>query len=305
MILILFRLATLEFIKLLTIGIFNYMFPLNTIIKILKDKSNKRFDDFKVDDTLKSIKKIAEDAYLDNPTWLGGDEEFVCLFIDLDNSSKLSFKKHPQTMAKIYDYFTQNVIDIMNQDGMRADYIDIKGDGAFGIYEGDDASLRAFCAGMTFKTFFEKYIRSKFQLDNNIINCKLSIDKDKILVRKLGKRGDRNNNEVWAGRVVNNTSKISGLSKEIYKLGINGITPNERSLFIISDKIYKNLLNKKEYAVISCGHDEKGNESLKVDVWQKHDCSNNEEVFGDHVWFTGAVWCDKCGENYMKNILTN
>lgn len=278
------------------------MFPPSTIVKLLKEKSEKRFDEFKIEE-VGSIKKISDDAYLDCPTWLGGDEEFVCLFIDLDNSSKLSFEKHPKSMAKIYDYFTQNIVDILNQDGIRADYIDIKGDGAFGIYEGDNAVFKALCAAITFKTLFDEHIRPKFQTDESVINCKLAIDKNKILVRKLGKRGDRNNNEVWAGRVVNNASKISSLSKEIYNLNDPTINNSKNSLLLISDKVYQELLNRKDYAVSSCGHDSSGNDSYKITVWKELDCSNNENVFDDKVWYTAAVWCKRCGDSYMNKIL--
>lgn len=274
------------------------------IIKSLKEKSDERFGQFRIEE-ITSIQKITDDAYLNSPTWLGGDKEFVCLFIDLDNSSKLSFKKHPPTMAKIYDYFTQNIVDILSERGVNADYIDIKGDGAFGIYEGENAVFKAMCAAVTFKTFFDGYIRPKFQTSDSIINCKLAIDKDKILVRKLGKKGDKNNNEVWAGRVVNNASKLSSLSKEIYTLQNIGITNKEQSLLIISDKVYTELLKREKFTIFSCGHDTKGNVRPVGKLWKEMDCSNNENVYSNKVWYISSGWCKLCGDSYMSNILSN
>lgn len=269
----------------------------------LKKNSNERYDNFEIEKLgERSLKYISEEAYLEKPTWLGGDNKYVCLFIDLDNSSKLSFKKHPATMAKIYDYFTQNIVDIMNEEEIKADYIDIKGDGAFGIFEGDRAVFKALCCAVTFKTFFDEHIRNKFQNDNQTINCKLAIDVDKILVKKLGKKGDRNNNEVWAGRVVNGTVKLSSLSRKIYEEH-SVLDSSKRSLLIISDKIYKKLESKKDYAITSCGCDGKGNETQKSNIWSVFDCENNDEVSFKKVYYTSSQWCEIHGEDYFENIL--
>ncbi|MGI6595428.1 MAG: hypothetical protein ACOX1Z_01855 [Candidatus Ratteibacteria bacterium] len=97
------------------------MSKIHNYISELEDKSEKRFNDFKIEE-VDNIEQILDKAYLEKPTWLGGDEKFVCLFIDLDESSKKSFKRHPKTMAKIYDYFTQNIVDILNHSVIGADY---------------------------------------------------------------------------------------------------------------------------------------------------------------------------------------
>jgi class 3 adenylate cyclase len=274
------------------------------VLASLKEISDKRLNNFKIQE-VESINAIRDDAYLENPTWLGGDREFVCLFIDLDQSSKLSFKKHPQTMAKIYDYFTQNIVNVMTDyPEFKADYIDIKGDGAFGIYEGKNAAQRAFCAAVTFKTFFDKHIRPKFQTESEIINCKLAISKDKILVKKIGKRGDRNNNEVWAGRVVNNASKLSSLTKDMYEApGAAFIFPAAHSLLVISEKIYNDLSVQPQKAIMSCGHDEAGNNCPSQSVWQVFDTSSNQDVFDDKVYFMAARWCQHCGDKSINELV--
>lgn len=268
---------------------------------VQKASSDARFDAFDIE-PISSIRRITEDAYLENPTWLGGDEEFVCLFIDLDNSSALSFEHRSTTMAKLYDYFTQNVVDFMSADPHRADYIDIKGDGAFGIYEGEQAAFKALAAALSFKTFFEKHVRSKFAPYTDVLNCKLAIEKDKVLVRKIGKRGDKNNNEVWAGRVVNNAAKLSSLTKQIYQQSAD-YRPSGQSLLVISDKVFNELGKKRAYTHTSCGHDMSGRPAPAAPVWRSFDCSLVDAVNGDTAWYTGAVWCDKCGDNYMAHIL--
>ena len=273
---------------------------LSEIIENLKSKSEQRFDNFSIE-AISSISRIKDDAYLKSPTWLGGDNEFVCLFVDLDDSSKMSFKKQARTMAQVYDYFTQNIVDVMSIDRFAADYIDIKGDGAFGIYEGRTAAFKALCAALTFKTLFDKEIRSKFEHDGKNLNCKLAIHKDKLLVRKIGKQGDHNN-EVWAGRLVNNASKLASLNKKIQATDLASYG-QIMSYLVISEKIYKELEPKKDFTLTSCGHDINGNPTGKGKLWTSIDCSQNEDVYGDVAYYYSARWCKHCGDNVMAQML--
>lgn len=168
-----------------------YMGIQDFIDELIK-KSEERFNEFKIEE-IKSISHIEDNAYLEKPTWVGGDARFVCLFIDLNRSSRVSFKKDIKTMAKIYDYFTQNIIDVFRSPDFAADYIDVKGDGAFAIFQGECASYKAFYAAITFRKIFEEKIKNKFQDDEGKnLSCKIGIHKDKILVKKIGKRGDYN-----------------------------------------------------------------------------------------------------------------
>ena len=268
---------------------------LDNLYKERKAESDERYDGFKVE-PISSIRRISEEAYLENPTWLGGDDFFACLYIDLDDSSAISFKHQPELMAKLYDYFTQNIVDFISNDLFRADYIDIRGDGVFGIFEGEDAVRRAFCAGVTFKTFFEKVVCPKFKGATDGISCKLALEWDKVLVKKIGRRGDKNNNEVWAGTVVNNAAKLASLSKQ------TPVSPGN-SVFVISDRVHDVLMERMDFAINSCGHTENGGKGNVASVWTSIDCSINPNVNGEKAWWTRANWCDKCGDSYMEEIL--
>ena len=180
-------------------------------------------------------------------------------------------------------------------------FFDIKGDGAFGIYEGENAAFKALAAAVTFKSFFENHIRPKFKDIYPNFNCKIGIHQDKILVKKIGIRGD--NNEVWAGRVVNNAAKLSSLSKSIREK--NMIDPSY-AILVISEKIYPILHEKYDHAVMSCHHDLKtwkpGNPIQNV--WHEFDISQTDEVLGDRVYYTTSSWCQAgCCEENLKNLL--
>lgn len=278
------------------------MTTLEELFAELKEGADKRYDDFKIKE-VGSISQIYEDSYLEQPVWLGGDKKFVCLFIDLDKSSKMSFKKHPATMAKIYDYFTQTLIDILSHESIHAEYIDIKGDGAFGIFEGDDAAFRALSAALSFGTFFRKYIRKKFQTAEDAINFKATIHVDKILVKRIGTRGARNNNEVWAGRLVNKAAKLGLVVPHIYAQD-DSFNPSDMSVLIVSQDIFDIFKQKSEYAVNHCGHDLAGNEVGYINqLWKEFDASDIDELSEDTVYYAPGLWCDICQNDVNEGLL--
>jgi class 3 adenylate cyclase len=271
------------------------MTDIQNYIDSLKEKSEERFDNFKIIE-VDSINAILDKAYLEKPTWLGGDKEFVCLFIDLDKSSKQSFKKHPKTMAKLYDYFTQNIVDVLNHPTFGADYIDIKGDGAFGIFEGENASFKAFYAALTFKTLFEQTISPKFSTQEDKLSCKFGIHKDKILVRRIGKRGEGNYNEVWAGRLVNNAAKLASQSKNIPQPDI--LTP--QLPILVSEPVFNDFNNNKDFGFHHCCRNGEPLTEL-LEMW--HEYSDfSDETFGEKIYHTHVIWCEHCSDNYVELI---
>jgi len=277
------------------------MKKLKDIFENFKEESEGRYNKFEIE-PISTISRISEDAYLEKPTWLGGDGNFVCVFIDLNKSSEISKIKQRKTVAKIYDYFTQNIVDVFSIPEMKADYFDIKGDGVFGIYEGDKAVFRALAVAITFKTFFEKYIKNKFKEDELILNCKIAINEDKILVKKIGKRG--NYNEVWAGTLVNNTFKLASLNTKIYDQDDELQKNFKNDLVIVSESIYKKLEERRNYTILSCGHDTSGNWTGKrYNLWNKFTDPSDESQYSDPVYYLSAIWCDECGDKYLNEIL--
>jgi class 3 adenylate cyclase len=263
---------------------------IHEFIKDLKEKSEIRFNDFEIEET-SSILRIKDDSYLEKPTWIGGDTKFVCLFIDLNKSSKMSFKKHPKTMAKIYDYFTQNIVDVFNNSDFAADYIDIKGDGAFGIFEGEYASYKAMYAAISFKCLFDEKIKTKFKDDeNNNLSCKIGIHKDKILVKKIGKKGDYN--EVWAGRLVNNSAKLSEKYKDINTSSVP---------IILSEEVYLDFKAEQRFGFYHCHNGDENILEQKIPTFKEVD-DFDDETFGNKFYYTEVGWCNYCADNYIAEL---
>src|SRR3989338_4621981 len=272
------------------------MEKLGTVFKEFKERSDARFDAFSIDENIGDLSKIQDEAYLENSVWLGGDEQFVCLAIDLDKSSVLSARKHVKTMARLYEYFTENIVEMLNLEEIKADYVDIKGDGVFGIYQGENATKRAFIAAITFRTFFENVIKPKFKTLDIDLNCKTAICKDKILVKRIGTR--KYNNEVWAGRLVNNTYKLMKLSDRIKELN-----PSiKQSLLIVSDEIHTYLHDHHyDHAIMSCGCQTGGGRPRPL--WSETDTTGEEDISGNKTYHLSHIWCVNCGDKYLSEIL--
>ncbi len=271
------------------------------LLKKLNQKSQVRLNAFSIE-KMEKLSQIEDKAYLEHPIWLESRGKIVCLCIDLTDSAKLSSRKSSENMAKLYDYFTQNAVEILSTEGFRADYLDIKGDGVFGLYEGGKAIERAFVAGIMFKTFFEWYVRENFAVH---LHCKMAINTDKTLVKRIGKRarGEKDrDNEVWAGELVNIAYEIMGLSKEIIESGVEQKCNN--SIMIVSKEIYDYLYDEQlNYAVYSCGCGADGN---KKNLWNKYDCLEEKwETIGNEVYHGCTHWCKDCGDTYINHLLND
>lgn len=268
---------------------------LQNIFDSFKLKSDLRFNAFEIESAVGNLERIQDEAYLEKSKWLGGNERFVCLAIDLDKSSKLSARKNPEAMAKLYEYFTQNIVEMLSLDSIGADYIDIKGDGVFGIYQEPKAIERAFIAGITFRTFFEKVIKERFS--GIELTCKTALCADSLLVKKIGTR--KYNNEVWAGRLVNNTYKLMKVSD---KLKEGNSLHNQKSFLIASSNIYEYLDSKHyEHAVISCGCNTTDGRPTKL--WETCDVTNEDDIVGNTAYYLESYWCDIHGDEYLNAIL--
>ena len=272
------------------------METLNKIFSDLKNKSEDRYRNFKIEE-IYSIKSISDKAFLEKPVWLGGEKKYICVFIDLNNSTLISNYKNRREIAKLYDYFTQNIVDVFEIPEMKADYIDIKGDGAFGLYEGEKAMFKGFVAAVTFKTFFIKFIKNKFITLGENLKVKIAMNMDMILVKKIGRRDFYN--EVWAGKLINNAYKISSLNEKIIKYDKN----SAEDIIIVSEDIYNKLKLKKDFTIWSCGHDTNGNSRNKRELWEKFIDTDADAQYKETVYYLKSKWCDICGDLFLSEIL--
>ena len=246
--------------------------------------------------TIEKKNKIPEEIKefpLEGNNWLK-IEDIVCVFIDMKDSTLLSIGISDKEMAKKYRFFTSTAIDVLNI--FQSSYMDIKGDGVFGLFE-RNRIYHALCSAVTFKTIISN------EPNFNGINCHIGMDISNVLTRRLGLRrsGDKTlkQNEVWAGETVNTASKLASLG------GNNEL--------LISQKIYDIFKNDKHEEVLrSCGceYDDRGN--LKRNNLGKLNIGSKGSNWKERVdllspmqkihQLTSRGWCNYHGEEYCKII---
>lgn len=251
-----------------------------SIIDIINDEKNL----FNKEVSITEYNKIQSEPPLNNPLHWFKVKDVICVFVDMIGSTKLSATKRASTTARIYRLFTQTAVRIFDE--MGAPYIDIKGDGVFALFNYDQA-YRALVSAVHFKTFveteFHNLIKNIVNEDEKDIGAHIGIDQKTIMVRRFGfkmiNRKDRQN-EVWAGKTVNMSAKLAGLSK--------------KEQLIVSDRFFKNI--KSDYARYCCTCSEKS--EIWKEVW-----INDPKFDFNKYYILETVWCTIHGEEYAKELL--
>src|SRR5215217_2259958 len=135
--------------------------------------------------------------------------DIVAVVADLKNSTKLGTGKWAASTASIYQGATGSVVDVF--DKFDADFLQIQGDGVFGLFWGSLRYERAACAGITIKTFSESFVtqlEAKWSNLDGVTGYKVGIASSRILVKNVGTpRNPAQQEPIWAGKAVNYATK--------------------------------------------------------------------------------------------------
>lgn len=146
------------------------------------------------------------------------------VFADLKGSTTLNASGGRQDAAYAYTYFIRAMAVVLERFG--AGYVDIHGDGIFGLFSGQGSAFQAAACAVTMRTQTECVIAPQFERDTASdwkLAAGVGMDRGTLLVRRLGLRGTKQN-EVWAGKPVNVAAKLSSVAG-----------PNE---VVVSDRVY-------------------------------------------------------------------
>lgn len=208
----------------------------------------------------------------------------TCVYIDMQNSTLLSAEKQDRVVARAYQLFTETAVRLLH--AFDASYIDVRGDGAFGLFD-QDQQYNALCAAVSFKTFsaedFVPRIVREFGVD---VGCHLGIDTRSVLVRRLGlrpsgKRTDRQN-EVWAGRPINMAAKLASKSAN-----------NE---LLVSTRFYESLSDVRATHSCGCG-------GTQAPLWRAVDLGDDDRFDFSTAWSLRSNWCTVHGAEYCESLL--
>ena len=137
----------------------------------------------------------------------------TAVFADLKSSTALSSSVSPEAAAIAYTYFIRAMTLVLEK--FSAGYIDIQGDGIFGLFGGKRSMFLAAACAITMRTQVDKAVAAKFKRDASVkwdLKAGIGIDRGTLLVRRLGLKGT-SQNEVWVGNPVNIAAKLSSVAE--------------------------------------------------------------------------------------------
>ena len=228
--------------------------------------------------------------------------EATAVFADLKDSTELNTTESPRIAARAYTYFIRAMA--LTLERFSARYVDIQGDGIFGLFSGPESAYLAAASGITMKTLVEREVSDRFKNDAGVgwkLTAGIGIDRGTLLVRRLGLRGTKQN-EVWAGKPVNMAAKLSSLAAS-----------NE---MVVSDRVfneYERASKLRHRALIwSCGCDG-GRQGAGLDaaaeattlLWKRGSAPEDVGLDFAILHRLRTIWCVTHGPEFCKAIVTD
>ena len=225
----------------------------------------------------------------------------TAVFADLKGSTALSSSVPPEAAAIAYTYFIRAMTVTLEK--FSAGYIEIQGDGIFGLFGGQRSVFLAAACAITMRTQVERAVAVKFKKDASVqwnLKVGIGIDQGALLVRRLGLKGAKQN-EVWAGMPVNAAAKLSSVAG-----------PNQ---VVVSDRVfagYERAAKIRQKALIgSCGCSG-GNRGAGLSaaagqapmLWTKRAAPKNLGLDFGNVYKRESGWCVKHGAEFCEALVT-
>lgn len=229
------------------------------------------------------------DLFVAVPKWIEY-KNVVTVSADLRNSTGiLESNILDKSVASILDASVGAVERIFKK--LNSDFVDIQGDGAFGLFTGKDRFERALVAAISISTYSKKILEpiltSRWGENKPDTGFKIGVGHGRLLVKQIG-TDIKNRSPVWVGTPVNYAVKI-GASVGPHEVGIQKST-------------YEAISNN-DYLTFTCGHTSAAEKSTPEEVWKTQIFSQLSE--GQNQGFVlKSHWCDSCGPNFIRNILS-
>lgn len=229
-----------------------------------------------------------ENLPVDAKTWHRLDD-LVAVFFDLKSSTNLEQGRRPASTASIYDAGVGGVVKIL--DAFDANFVDIQGDGGFGLFWGETRYERAMCAGISIRTFsadFTLKLEKKWP-DAPSTGFKVGVANGSILVKKVGlPRHLELQEPVWAGKPVNYAAKAA--------------QQTDPEHLVVTGSVWDEVENN-DFLAFSCGcSDGKPDSVSPTLLWEERtlDKIPDDDRYGQAL---RSGWCSIHGEEFCTAIL--
>jgi class 3 adenylate cyclase len=212
--------------------------------------------------------------------------EGVAVVADLKGSTNLGVGKHAASTAAVYEAATGGLSKIFND--FATDFVAIQGDGAFGLFWGEDRMERAICAGITVKTFSAKLLVPRLESkwpDLPATGFKVGIAASTLLVKRVGVPRTAHQEPVWAGKAVNYAAKCAQQA-----------AANE---MIVTGSVW-DFAEGNDYLAVTCPCGSGPTDSIWTDVIIDKIHEGDGERAGRKLT---SQWCDIHGAEYCAAVL--
>ena len=225
----------------------------------------------------------------------------TAVFADLDRSTELSASNRPEKAAFAYTHFVRAMA--VSLERFSAQYVDIHGDGVFGLFSGSGSMFNAAACAITMRTLVETEVAPRFQEDASSdwdLTAGIGIDRGTLLVRRLGLRGTKQN-EVWAGKPLNMAAKLSSQA--------------DSNQVIVSDRMFRRyeqfseLRRRVLFWTCGCSGSEVG-AGLDAPIgtttylWSKEPTPQDSGFDFLNLHRLKSKWCDTHGAAFCEALIT-
>ena len=264
--------------------------------EVVADVASQLADQSRLGVQITRLNDVPETGPTNKGLWYQIDD-VTAVFADLKRSTKLSTEATPRSAAYAYTYFIRAMALILERFG--AGYVDIQGDGVFGLFTGRDSVFAAAAAAITMRSVVERAVAERFNRDTNVewdLAAGFGVDQGTLLVRRLGLRGTKQN-EVWAGRPVNVAAKLSSLAED------NHIAVSERVF-----TCFREAGQARRRALLwtcGCGNGVEGTgfemgEGETVYLWEEAEAPEALGLDFDRLLTLGSKWCRIHGTEFLR-----
>lgn len=227
--------------------------------------------------------------------------EVTVVFADLKRSTALNANYGAKVAAHAYTYFTRAMTVILESFQVR--YVDVQGDGIFGLFSGKGSRFLAAACAITMKTQLETVVAERFRRDGSArweLKAGIGVDRGKLLVRQLGISGT-GMNEVWAGTPVNMAAKLSSVA------GANEVVVSER---VFTD--YEKSSKLRQQALLrdcGCRGRTRGggldqSAGTTQSVWNRNRAPGGLGLDFDYTHRLLKGWCKIHGSEFCEAVVT-
>ena len=248
-----------------------------------------------------TLEDVPETGPTSNGVWFR-IPSVTAVFADLNRSTILNSSGGERAATLAYTYFQRAMSVALER--FSAKYVEIQGDGVFGLFSGKGSMFDATACAITMRTLIEDKVAPRFRKDassNWQLTVGIGIDHGTLLVRRLGLRGTAQN-EVWADEPVNVAAKLSSTA--------------DTNQIVVSDRLYDRFTHfaplRRQALLMSCGcrGGRKGAgfevpANQRTSIWKHKQAPSSLGVELDRIYIRNQKWCDTHGAMFCEALITN